>query len=273
MEYKQEDHASVRKEEEEEELEEGEIPSECNHRKPHVTGSTLCVSDVHGAPKCGCCGIYLHCEQANRCTICDGVFCTNHDFKRSRARNTKSPSSMRITQPSPPKFIRKLEIPTYLPRCNRKMGYELEPGVELFIAWASDVWYGMSDSERSDVPKATIELVQQRWESNFFQELAASDQAQLSESPPQQPRHAAPARRVHGQARQTPHRQRQQQTPPPPPVQRQQYGQLPLPPFDYPQFSQGNNMDLANADAHLTSADHQQSADDENMTGDYQGEQ
>jgi hypothetical protein len=153
------------------------------------------------------------------------------------------------------------------------MGYELEPGVELFIAWASDVWYGMSDSERSDVPKATIELVQQRWESNFFQELAASDQAQLSESPPQQPRHAAPARRVHGQARQTPHRQRQQQTPPPPPVQRQQYGQLPLPPFDYPQFSQGNNMDLANADAHLTSADHQQSADDENMTGDYQGEQ
>lgn len=255
MEYKQEDHVSATQEEGEDEVE-----SNCKHKKPHVPGSTLCVSDIHGAPKCGHCGEYLHCEQAHRCNICDGVFCTNRAFKRSRSRHTKSPSSRRTTRPHLPKSIRKPEIPSCLyPRCDRKKQGGLELGVELFITWAYDVWSGMSDGERSDVPKATIDLVQQRWESNFFQD-AASDQAQLSEAPPQQPSHAAPARRVHGQPRQLPHRQRQQQTEPPLPVQRQQYGQLPLPPFDYPSFSQDDNMGFANT--RLTSTNHQQGAQD-----------
>jgi hypothetical protein len=258
MEYKQEDHASAREEEDDED----EVESECSHQKPHVPESTLRVSDIHGAPKCGHCGLYLYCEQAHTCTKCDGVFCTNHKFKprRQRLRKSKSQSSKRITRPHLPKFIKKLEIPSYLyPGCDRKKQGGLEPDVELFIAWAKDVWAGMSDGEQADVPKATIDLVRQRWESNFFQD-AASDQEQLSEAPPQQLRHAAPARRVHGQPRQLPHRQRQQQAEPPLPVQTQQCGQLPLHTFGYPSFSQDDNMGFANT--RLTSTDHQKGAQD-----------
>jgi hypothetical protein len=123
----------------------------------------------------------------------------------------------------------------------------------------------MSDEERSDVPQATIDLVRQKWDSQHFQELAAPKQPQLSDAPPQQPRHAAPARRVHAQPRQIPHRQRQQfqqqqQIPPLPLAQRQQHGQYPLPSFDHLALSQDDNMDFANT--HITSADHQQAEED-----------
>jgi hypothetical protein len=267
MEYEQEDHASVKKEEEDDtfdiEMETAELA--CNHLQARIPGSTLRISGVHGAPKCGYCGKYLRCEQALCCTICDSTFCIMHKFKPSRHGNTKSLSSKRTTRPHLEKFIRKFEIARYIPRCNGRMEAGLEPDVELFIAWADGVWSGMSDEERSDVPQATMDLVRQKWDSQHFQELAAPKQPQLSDAPPQQPRHAAPARRVHAQPRQLPHRQRQQlqqqqQNPPPPPAQRQQHGQHPLPSFGQLALNQDNNMDFANT--HLTSADHQQAAED-----------
>jgi hypothetical protein len=196
MEYKQEDHVSVKKEEEDvkiklEDIDEDDldvnhedadgellmvmkVDTECNHLQPRILGSTLWPSHVHGTPNCGECGIFIPVGTfggANRCRICDGYFCLSHKFSLKKPRNGQPSNSRKMANRKRlPEFIRKLGIDKYIERCDPREHRGKD--VEAFMMWAYVVFYKMITEDRKFVPEAVHNRVRTKWESQHFQNLA-----------------------------------------------------------------------------------------------------